>query len=93
MAADWREESLANTCLKVFRQTLPLGSRLYLPLLFGLQSMTAVGCDDGSKMMCKVFQHITFCISHFVHGTEGRDTESCMQMGNPHKSTSEVPDK
>lgn len=55
--------------------------------------MTAVGCDDGSKMMCKVFQHITFCISHFIHGTEGRDTESCMQMGNPHKSTSEVPDK
>ena len=35
MAADWREESPANTCLKVFGQTLPLGSLLQLPLLKG----------------------------------------------------------
>ena len=35
MAADWREESPANTCLKVFGQTLPLCSLLQLPLLKG----------------------------------------------------------
>ena len=45
MAADWREESPANTCLKVFGQTLPLGSLLWLPLLKGLHSMTAVGYE------------------------------------------------
>ena len=45
MAADWREESEANTCLKVFGQTLPLGSLLWLPLLKGQHSMTAVGYE------------------------------------------------
>ena len=45
MAADWREESEANTCLKVFGQTLPLGSLLQLPLLKVLHSMTAVGYE------------------------------------------------
>ena len=43
MAADWREDSEANTCLKVFGQTLPLGSLLQPPLLKGEHSMTAVG--------------------------------------------------
>lgn len=45
MAADWREDSEANTCLKVFGQTLPLGSLLHLPLLKGEHSMTAVGYE------------------------------------------------
>ena len=45
MAADWREDSEANTCLKVFGQTLPLGSLLQLPLLKGEHSMTAVGYE------------------------------------------------
>ena len=45
IAADWREESPANTCLKVFGQTLPLGSLLCLPLLKGEYSMTAVGYE------------------------------------------------
>ena len=45
MAADWREESPANTCLKVFGQTLPLGSLLLLPLLKEHPSMTAVGYE------------------------------------------------
>ena len=45
MAADWREESEANTCLKVFGQTLPLGSLLCLPILKGHHSMTAVGYE------------------------------------------------
>jgi len=45
MAADWREDSEANTCLKVFGQTLPLGSLLWLPLLKGHPSMTAVGYE------------------------------------------------
>ena len=45
MAADWREDSEANTCLKVFGQTLPLGSLLCLPLLKGEHSMTAVGYE------------------------------------------------
>ena len=45
MAADWREESPANTCLKAFGQTLPLGSLLQLPLLKGHPSMTAVGYE------------------------------------------------
>ena len=45
MAADWREESPANTCLKVFGQTLPLGSLLLLPILKGHPSMTAVGYE------------------------------------------------
>ena len=45
MAADWREESPANTYLKVFGQTLPLGSLLLLPILKGLHSMTAVGYE------------------------------------------------
>ena len=45
MAAAWREESPANTCLKVFGQTLPLGSLLQLPLLKGEHSMTAVGYE------------------------------------------------
>ena len=43
MAAAWREESPANPCLKVFGQTLTLGSLLQLPLLKGEHSMTAVG--------------------------------------------------
>ena len=45
MAADWQEESEANTCLKVFGQTLPFGSLLCLPLLKVLHSMTAVGYE------------------------------------------------
>ena len=45
MAADWREDSEANTCLKVFGQTLPLGSLLLLPILKGHPSMTAVGYE------------------------------------------------
>jgi len=45
MAAERREESPANTCLKVFGQTLPLGSLLQLPLLKGEHSMTAVGYE------------------------------------------------
>ena len=45
MAADWREECEANTCLKVFGQTLPLGSLLLLPILKGHPSMTAVGYE------------------------------------------------
>ena len=45
MAADWREESEANTCLKAFGQTLPLGSLLQLPLLKWHPSMTAVGYE------------------------------------------------
>lgn len=45
MAADWREDSEANTCLKVFGQTLPLCSLLWLPLLKGHPSMTAVGYE------------------------------------------------
>ena len=45
MAADWREDSEANTCLKVFGQTLPLGLLLFLPLLKGEHSMTAVGYE------------------------------------------------
>ena len=45
MAADWREESPENTCLKVFGQTLTLGSLLWLPLLKGEHSMTAVGYE------------------------------------------------
>ena len=44
-AADWREESKANTCLKVFGQTLPFGSLLCLPFLKGEHSMTAVGYE------------------------------------------------
>lgn len=46
LAAEWREESEANTCLKVFGQTLPLGSLLCLPLLKGHPSMTAVCRED-----------------------------------------------
>ena len=45
MAAERREESPANTCLKVFGQTLPPGSLLWLPLLKGEHSMTAVGYE------------------------------------------------
>ena len=45
MAAERREESPANTCLKAFGQTLPLGSLLCLPLLKGLHSTTAVGYE------------------------------------------------
>ena len=45
MVADWREESPTNTCLKVFGQTLTLGSLLHLPLLKGEHSMTAVGYE------------------------------------------------
>ena len=45
MAADWREDSEANTCLKVFGQTFTLGSLLWLPLLKGHPSMTAVGYE------------------------------------------------
>ncbi len=45
MAADWREDSEANTCLKAFGQTLTLGSLLHLPLLKGEHSMTAVGYE------------------------------------------------
>lgn len=45
MAVDWREESPANTCLKVFGQTLTLASLLQLPLLKGEHSMTAVGYE------------------------------------------------
>ena len=44
-AADWQEESEANTCLKAFGQTLPLGSLLCLPLLKGNHPMTAVGYE------------------------------------------------
>ena len=45
IAADWREESPANTCLKAFGQTLPLGSLLQLPLLKEHPSMMAVGYE------------------------------------------------
>ena len=45
IAAAWREESPANTCLKAFGQTLSLGSLLQLPLLKGHPSMTAVGYE------------------------------------------------
>ena len=53
MAADWREESPANTCLKVFGQTLTLGSLLHLPLLKGEHSMTAVGYEVLEELMEK----------------------------------------
>ena len=45
MAAERREESPANTCLKAFGQTLPLGSLLQLPLLKEHPSMMAVGYE------------------------------------------------
>ena len=44
IAAAWREESPANTSLKVFGQTLPLGSLLQLPLLKGEHS------GDGCRL-------------------------------------------
>ena len=44
-SVSWRAPSPANTCLKVFGQTLPLGSFLQLPLLKEQPSMTAVGYE------------------------------------------------
>ncbi len=72
MAADWREESEANTCLKVFGQTLPLGSLLRLPLLKGHHSMTAVGYEVWEEQKGKASRHTTFCISRIVAGTTGQ---------------------
>lgn len=92
MAADWREESPANTCLKVFGQTLPLGSLLQLPLLKGEHSMTAVGYEVYEELKEKHpgIQHSVFLASYMYDGT---NTESCLLIGNPHKSTSDVPDR
>lgn len=65
MAADWREDSKANTCLKAFGQTLPLGSLLLLPLLKGHPSMTAVGYEVWEELTEKHsgIQHSVFLAS------------------------------
>ena len=65
MAADWREESPANTCLKAFGQTLSLGSLLQLPLLKGHPSMTAVCRGDKVGLVEKLsgIQHSVFLAS------------------------------
>ena len=92
MAADWREESPANTCLKVFGQTLPLGSLLWLPLLKELHSMTAVGYEVWEELTEK-HPGIQHSMSFSSPTVKGRDIESFLLMGNPHKSTSDVPDR
>ena len=50
--------------------------------------MTAVGYEDYEKLNEKHsgIQHSVFLASYWY---DGRDTESCLLMGNPHKSTSE----
>ena len=54
--------------------------------------MTAVGYEDYEKLNEKHsgIQHSVFLASYWY---DGRDTESCLLMGNPHKSTLEVPDR
>ena len=54
--------------------------------------MTAVGYEDYEELSEKHsgIQHSVFLASYWY---DGRDTESCLLMGNPHKSTSEVPDR
>ena len=75
MAADWREESEANTCLKVFGQTLPLGSLLCLPLIKVLHSMTAVGYEVQEELMEKHsgIQHSVFLASQRVRRERYRE--------------------
>ena len=41
----------------------------------------------------KAFRHTTFCISRIVAGTTGQIQRVVCNMGKPHKSTSEVPDR
>ena len=54
--------------------------------------MTAVGYEVREELMEKHsgIQHSVFLASYWY---DGRDTESCLLMGNPHKSTSEGPDR
>ena len=52
--------------------------------------MTAVGYEDYEELTEKHsgIQHSVFLASYWY---DGRDTESYLLMGNPHKSTSEGP--
>lgn len=65
---------------------------LCIPFLKGLSSMVAVSHEVWEILTVKHsgIQHSVFLASYRY---EGRNTESCQLMGNPHKSVSECTDR
>jgi len=54
--------------------------------------MAAVGYEVWEELTEK-HSGIQHSMSFSSPTVKGRDIESCLLMGNPHKSTSEVPDR